>query len=318
MAADGTLRPPDLSVLKQTHEARLIATHSLKVITPIFGGSATAGTSLLARPVREMEVRGMLRLWWRCLNAPAFQSSAAMFAEETRLFGSTQTPSPFDVLVKLDGRPVEYQVTVGQTDPIHYGIYPFCQSRKPGIRPGLEFIVELRWRQTGPDEEVIRALRTWSLLGGYGCRSRRGCGSLMLSDQPVTLDEVRGYVRKGVPSGTTVLSEALALLGPSSADAMKAWSTALAAYRDFRQGEAPDGTYARDVKLAARSLLDPPSGDRMASPVITKPLPVDGSFRPMLLVINSPHRRRCGSDVEALRDVLKDRWGQDLEAVTLP
>jgi CRISPR type III-B/RAMP module RAMP protein Cmr1 len=318
MAADETLRPPDLSVFSVGHDDRLLAKHHFQVITPIFGGSAAAGKSLLERPIREMEVRGMLRLWWRCLKAPAFPNSAAMFAEETKLFGSTETPSPFDVLVRLDSRPADFPVKVGPMDPIHYGIYPFCQTKERGVRPGLEFTVELRGRQAEPDQEVIQALRTWSLLGGYGCRSRRGCGSLMLREHPATLDEVRGYVQKGVARDTTVLSGALALLGPSFDDAMKAWSAALAAYRDFRKGEDPDGTYARDMKQAAKRLLNPSSGDRMTSPVITKPLPVGGSFRSMLLVMNSPHSRRYGDDVEVLRDVLKERWRQELKAVILP
>jgi len=81
MAADETLRPPDLSVFSVGHDDRLLAKHHFQVITPIFGGSAAAGKSLLERPIREMEVRGMLRLWWRCLKAPAFPNSAAMFAE---------------------------------------------------------------------------------------------------------------------------------------------------------------------------------------------------------------------------------------------
>lgn len=300
MAAHETLRPPELSVLKKPKDDKLIAKHSFKVITPIFGGSATAGKILLERPIREMEIRGMLRLWWRCLKAPAFQDSAAMFAEEAKLFGSTETPSPFDVLVKLHGQP-------GQT-------------KARGINPGLEFTVELRWRQDGPQPEVIQALRTWSLLGGYGSRTRRGYGSLILTEQPANLAEVAGYVSKGTPEhATTALSGALALLGPRADDAMEAWSKALAAYRGFRKGEGGDDLYSpADVEQPAKRPLNPSSGARMASPVITKPLPVDDKFCSMLLVMNSPHRRACGDQVTVLKDVLRARWKEDLKEVTLP
>ena len=73
----------------------------VSVVTPLFGGGATAGVADPLAPVRAASVRGHLRFWWRACKSAGFATADALFDQEEAIWGSTAYPSPVAVIVSL-------------------------------------------------------------------------------------------------------------------------------------------------------------------------------------------------------------------------
>lgn len=182
---------------------------NLKVITPMFGGSAEAGVVDPVRPVSAKSIRGHLRFWWRACMAGKFNSPAQLFEAEELIWGSTDTPSAVDVDVSVisPGREIACAhfrnnrngvyggVPQFNSDCPGYALFPF-QGERPGgggpdlptalAREGVEFRLTIRRSGSAPtgemagtlESEIRPALWAWIVFGGIGARTRRGCGSL--------------------------------------------------------------------------------------------------------------------------------------------
>jgi len=124
----------------------------------------------------------------------------------------------------------------------------------PRRNPGREFSLAIRCPQAREDE-VKAAVRAWIMFGGYGGRTRRGCGSLTVTGDasawlPVTADctSLQLLLGNGVfcaapiipMSDLPLLRGAELWAGPATANANAAWTTALGWLREFRQGSGSD------------------------------------------------------------------------------
>lgn len=263
MAAHETLRPPELSVLEKPQDDRLIAKHSFKVITPILGGSAESRQVNTQRPIREPSIRGCLRFWWRATRGAQYHSDEELFKAEAALFGSTTEPSPFDVLVEItaSGRTSPCATYSDSLTPRFskdhppYALFPFqgeTKGRKV-VRPpdhglyGVSFTLTLvAKKRTDLSElrrELCAALWAWSTFGGYGSRTRRGCGSLSCDGfLPADAASLRAMAKKRLAEAQggvscAVLQGARVVIGGPVDDSLWAWRQAVEAYRQLRQGD---------------------------------------------------------------------------------
>lgn len=262
MAADETLRPPDLSVLSAGHEDRLVAKHHFQVITPIFGGSAESRKVDPNRPIREASIRGNLRSWWRATRGAQYSSDDRLFEAEAAIFGSTETPSPFDVLVEVteSGKTQPCAKYSGSSTPQFakdhpsYALFPFQGQTRGGqvtqapdhglydVRFTLSLVAKRPQDLGTVREELGAALWAWATFGGYGSRTRRGCGSLLCSDlAPADANDLvamsRRYLARGDGGASHgILQGARVVMGRPSDDGVRAWKQAVEAYRDLRQG----------------------------------------------------------------------------------
>ena len=167
--------------------------------TPLFmhGAENTAEAEL-----RASSVKGVVRYWFRALVGGGLDGRG-LSRVERQFFGGRGNISPFRLRV------VSHRPRVAQS---------FLLPHKTGIRarssacitPGLNFGMTLEFRSS----ELKRDLLGWSLwtaamLGGFGQRARRGCGSLRLvSMDPVAegwpsvvaLETVESY-RRGLQDG---------------------------------------------------------------------------------------------------------------------
>lgn len=258
--------PPSFAIVAPPR--KVIWEGEIQVVTPMFGGSATAGKVDPERPVNAKMIRGHLRFWWRALHAHRFLAAnsgtptQSLFCEESRLWGGVTKPDPrhsvVDVVVSAvqSGKPFRCR----NTSAPGYALFPFRQARpsQEGLE-GVSFKLALAWsqsEQTAWNDELrarVRkgaesALYAWLLFGGVGARTRRGCGTLYTSEWPFSGDvsQLENYLRQLVeaPAGDSLLGlpvptlrGARLLIGNARCpNAVAAWKAAVEAMQQFRQG----------------------------------------------------------------------------------
>lgn len=220
-------------------------TVTLRTVTPLFLGSASPQMCELRPP----SIKGTLRFWFRFAEGARQGGDVkAVKAEEDRLFGSSESGAGVfrltltDLLPKvteLRQVPESYREWPIEIMYMGYGciaLRKFGRNRDEAERekerrraagllttvfePCRSFIDAgelLTFRimfnrevQPGDDQRIYHALWLWTHLGGFGSRSRRGWGSLVLQDpvlnllpSPVsgrTKDEVQKSIAAGIAS----------------------------------------------------------------------------------------------------------------------
>src|SRR5207247_453375 len=79
-------------------------TREYEIITPLLGGGVDAGKNDLYRLVREEQISGLLRVWWRVCRGG--ESVAAMRTAEAEIWGSSNAAGKvgFSVTITNNGR----------------------------------------------------------------------------------------------------------------------------------------------------------------------------------------------------------------------
>ncbi|GMV36322.1 MAG: hypothetical protein AMXMBFR61_08300 [Fimbriimonadales bacterium] len=256
-------------------ERKAIWEGEIHVVTPMFGGSATAGQVDPGRPVNAKMVRGHLRFWWRACRAAQFESAKDLFDAEAALWGSTETPSALDLVLEVrssgnsracaryekrpDGTYKSLPAFASGYPP--YALFPFqgkAERTTIQIQPaealeGVRFSLRILPSQSirsdaldGVADGVLAALWAWLLFGGVGARTRRGCGSLYTNGWPFeglqanALEAISKLKSEFLHSGARslpipALCGAGLLVGTQLQGHLDAWSAAVNTMRDFRQ-----------------------------------------------------------------------------------
>lgn len=262
--------PPN-GVLR-VQSAEEIASLTIHVVTPMFGGADKAGKVDAARPVNAKSVRGHLRFWWRACKGATFTTAEELYQAESAIWGNTELPSAVDVSVVITNAGQEEQCARYEKRPNNnryssipvfnngfppYALFPFQGELTPGgsdiaqqpatALKGVQFTVTIRLaRHIKPENaqwmsaEVNAALWAWVHFGGVGARTRRGCGTLWCEKiSAKTVQEVQktagSYLNKLKNDPMiTLLSDAEMLTG-AAMNPMQAWNTAINLLKDFRQ-----------------------------------------------------------------------------------
>jgi CRISPR-associated protein Cmr1 len=233
----------------------------------MFGGSAEARVVDAEAPIRVATIRGQLRFWWRA--ARPSESSDALFRAEKALWGAASTvddPSEGAVSLALEdlhrGQEVHLDaLRSAKPSPQHgpllgYFLFPFEKEEAKDGGPGKpedsgRGAVRFTLRVTCPPDnqaEVERALTRWLTFGGYGARTRRGCGALAAGGQwalpaePAALrDRLRTLLAPADSGGADVptVAGATAILGQEFPDALQAWRELARFWTRFRKGHLP-------------------------------------------------------------------------------
>lgn len=224
-------------------------TVSLETITPMFGGSAETRQVDPHHPIRSSSVRGHLRFWWRATAGAAFETEKELYDAESTIWGNTEQHGRVRLEVEITdaGRecePIRHERNQkGRMTPRFgenpaYALFPFQGTIDRGetttppdkARKDIQFTLCL-YCPTDLRPQVETALHAWVMFGGIGSRTRRGCGSLAfmrVASEKVAYQKGRSEMLTTLPANYFV--------GQSQRDAVTAWSKAVAAYRDFRQG----------------------------------------------------------------------------------
>ncbi len=243
----------------------------LRLITPLFGGGYEAREVDPVCIIRPATIRGHLRFWWRALYGARYPSSQEMFKAESQLWGAaakkTKNDNSDEQVGETGASPVAIRVRI--TNPgmdqecaefewnqnrheyralprfrrgyPAYALFPFQGQVSPNrrqiliqpatARENVEFELILSCPPS-VREEVLSAVNAWVKYGGIGARTRRGCGSLMLT---TSLD--LPFQMGPTSAGTCVplLPGSKYVLGSETDDPLQAWEQAVRAYQDFRQ-----------------------------------------------------------------------------------
>jgi len=257
---------------------------SLESVTPILGGSPRTRQLDDLEFIRVPSIRGHLRFWWRALQRDISRDPRDFFAAEAALWGHAAERSAGGrsaVEIRVQARPhmqVDSDAPAMNT-AAGYALWPAAsQPVAKRRRPGQRFILTLRAPEARM-AELRRVLQAWILFGGYGSRTRRGLGSLIVrpdpgigsdsaawlpnlpaDDEDVPADEMREEIRQGLapllpafaPAASNPefprLAGATLLLGRHHRQAQDAWLEAVGWLKRFRQ----DPGFAREPGRAAK------------------------------------------------------------------
>jgi CRISPR-associated protein Cmr1 len=149
---------------------------TLETVTPLFlGGSDPRGQPEL----RAASFRGAMRFWLRVLLGGVLGDRPdKIFQCESQVFGSTDHASP--VVVQLE----PHNLGSDGFNPLPHKQVTF---RFNGFKPGQRFDICLLSRDEDALQQAQKALQLLCYLGGLGRRSRRGFGSLQITDGELAL-----------------------------------------------------------------------------------------------------------------------------------
>lgn len=233
--------------------------YEIELITPMFGGGATAGKVDPDFPIRPTAIRGHLRHWWRLVRGLSLGDG--MWQREEEIFGSTEFPSPVTVIVSPGAKkPKLYPIGgIKPTSTRGYVLFPAIDKGHDLLEHGYQFRLmlsiipsdELHLRRNGQnrkrkpteqlpaeiapiEEDVLAAMRAWVLFGGMGARIRRGCGALrvikesepLLASQP---DQLLKRTLREMPA------EAQVFQAQSPVPHLEAWERVIELLKSFRQ-----------------------------------------------------------------------------------
>lgn len=287
----------------------------LKTITPILGGSPTIRQVDRFELIRIPSIRGSLRFWWRALYGGRYDGPKQLAEAEAEIFGragddtggrssidlslSLVKPNdykPEDIVLYSDSTQIEMS---GRGSESAYALWPARGNEKknianaPRLKPGIVFSLQVRVPSIF-EEQMLCTLRAWLLFGGYGSRTRRGCGSLGYagSDSSVWLPKelTKGEFSRLFPNITLfgnyprpkempLLHGASLWFEPKERDALQAWYDAIAWLQTFRQGVNVAREPGTDPRRPGRSYWPEPDKIRHLmgqQPYAHPPRPVYG------------------------------------------
>jgi len=234
----------------------------LVTTTPILGGGVVGGQPDDVMPIRVPSIRGHLRFWWRALQAPGINPNEMRSLEQI-LFGGAagHEGSASRVIVSVTNvktAGLDYSEP-SQDTADGYALYPARSEKsrgtpaKPRWKAGLKFTLTVDV-PIGDMDAVCKAVRAWILFGGYGGRTRRGCGSLAcvndkdrdqwLPSKPtaaamLALFGINIFANdSNAPANDTArLAGATLLAGDHANSSHHAWIAAIGLLKDFRQDQ---------------------------------------------------------------------------------
>lgn len=202
-----------------------------RVVTPLF----LAGYDQSTAELRVPSIKGVLRFWWRALEGMHSENLGSLRTSESELFGSTSNQS--SVLMRVEkvgewpepqtGKKYESSAVLKELEGdssnigaryLAYGVVEAFGSktgRKAGQLQrgvlshglGLEFKLHLLLQKSTHLPSLLGALKLMGLLGSLGSKSRKGYGSLCLTElrvegsnetwtAPKTVEELKDELAK--------------------------------------------------------------------------------------------------------------------------
>ncbi|MCD6276850.1 type III-B CRISPR module RAMP protein Cmr1, partial [candidate division WOR-3 bacterium] len=167
-------------------------TFKCEIITPMFMYGADGRTP----EIRPSEFKGMMRFWWRAVNN--YNSHHDLRKEENKIFGGTDVDKASEVKLRIS--PNSLRISRNNIK-IRYGLKPgfkgdkdsgilylfysnLLKGGKPFIEPNSSLQLHLLFpRNSSPqiEDEIFSSLWLAIYLGGFGSRSRRCGGNLVVS-----------------------------------------------------------------------------------------------------------------------------------------
>lgn len=191
----------------------------IETITPMFLAGADQGKAEL----RAASIKGLLRFWWRALQAEP--DIDKLRKRESKIFGSSDEKlgggSSFSLRVIPNGdlKPTkdkfptspQYQMQVeGKTFKINileylaYGTYEHVQGQgnvfiRKYYPAKTNFNIVVRFANEVWKSEILKTVYVWSIFGGIGSRSRNGFGSFDVLNKEKAFEDIKEFVSINTP-----------------------------------------------------------------------------------------------------------------------
>lgn len=177
-------------------------TFEIETITPMF----IAGANQQKAELRAASIKGLLRFWWRALQAESDLNK--LREKEAEIFGSsdergggstfgirvsnaehiqpvtTRLPNNSQIhTVTFRSQGQNRQITINILEYLAYGPYnPQRRQLRPYIPANIKFNLIFSFNNDKYLSEVLHAMYVFSLFGGLGSRSRNGFGSFFVTN----------------------------------------------------------------------------------------------------------------------------------------
>lgn len=192
----------DKEAVKAKREEKFITQiRKYKLITPLFGGGAETKKADAVKIIRETEIRGQLRFWWRAIRGVG--TIKEMSERESKIFGTSASEkdgktlgeSKVKVFVKIENE--GNNISKSSNDVPKYAVFPL--ENHDVLKKGVGFSLEISFPKSAK-KDIEATLWAWENFGGIGGRTRRGFGAiqLLLVDKdeviPPKCNEVKSYI----------------------------------------------------------------------------------------------------------------------------
>ena len=253
-----SLRTPDDSVEipSLTNMKPVLKWHNLscELVTPMYGGGVKSVVVDEQMPIRTSSIRGQLRFWWRLLAKHKWNlgTDIEIQQQEFLLWGGMgsgdEDGTAGQVFLRVYDVPSSSKIRQSLIDyndnslsQLRYVLFPAYNETDPALQPHKLLKPEISWKlsfafspllekDNSRKEQVIETLQWWASFGGLGFRSRKGLGSVRVTestDYPQIAD---------LPSPDDIAAANCHLKQRNStSSALSALQTAITKLSEFRQ-----------------------------------------------------------------------------------
>ncbi len=245
-----------------------------ELTSPAFGGGVESWHFDKDAPIRTQAIKGQLRFWWRTLQQE--NDYKTLLHRENELWGGIGSVNNKEVrrksqiglavvdqrLSASDWHKVERKENNGKFAGLgnnilsNYVLFPIIDKVKDGsteihLLEKCTFNLVITYPQIY-EEEILTTLKLWTLFGGVGARTRRGCGSVycheLLKDFHSS-DDLVSFLHKAVKGSSATFgaspypilsgSKLFSATSPQKIDVTKF----LDLYANFRQDRKPNSPH---------------------------------------------------------------------------
>lgn len=181
-------------------------TLSCELVTPMYGGGVKSVVVDEQMPIRASSIRGQLRFWWRLLAKNKWQlgSDKEIQKQEFALWGGMglggDDGTASQVFLKVFDVPSSNKIRQSLIDyddsslsQLKYVLFPAYNETDLALQPHRLLKPEISWKlafafspllakDNTKKDQVIETLKWWASFGGLGFRSRKGLGSVRVTE----------------------------------------------------------------------------------------------------------------------------------------
>ena len=181
-------------------------TLSCELVTPMYGGGVKSVVVDEQMPIRASSIRGQLRFWWRLLAKNKWQlgSDKEIQKQEFALWGGMglggDDGTASQVFLKVFDVPSSNKIRQSLIDyddsslsQLRYVLFPAYNETDLALQPHRLLKPEISWKlafafspllakDNTKKDQVIETLKWWASFGGLGFRSRKGLGSVRVTE----------------------------------------------------------------------------------------------------------------------------------------
>lgn len=200
----------------------------LEVITPMFSGGANPAHAEL----RPASIKGLLRFWWRALEAEG--DLEKLRNKEAEIFGSVAQGGKFAMQISNESlkaskapfpnHPVRVEGKSFRINILEYLAYGTHEREKEKgnvfvreyILTGTSFKLTIKFSNREIENQVLKSFYVFSLFGGIGSRSRNGFGCFEVINKSQAFEPIAKEYDISAPYSRSNLTKLIRKVGPQS------------------------------------------------------------------------------------------------------